>query len=532
MHDSAPQRNAPRWEFLALLLVMLLCGAIRWRLRDMPLERDEGEYGYAGQLILQGIPPYQIAYNMKLPGTYVAYAVMMAIFGQTAIGIRIGLLIVNALTILLIYALGKRLSGTLAGAVAGMSYGLLSVGPWVNGFAGHATHFVVVAATAGLLQLLKATEEQRDWKIFLAGVLLGLAFLMKQPGAAFGLFGALYLLSAGGWGKEKLQRSICRLLWFGAGVVLPFGVTCLVLWRAGVFAKFWFWTFSYAYQYGTNVSESEGWHYFVKNFSKASLSAVALWILAAVGLTSFLWSHKARGHVNFHLGLLFFSGLGVSAGLYFRGHYFILLLPAVSLLVGVAVSSAADLAEDGRRSLRCFAVAAFVIAFASSVYQEAWFFFRADPISASRYVYPEDPFAEAVEVGRYIQEHSSPSGRIAVLGSEPQIVFYSRRRSATGYLYGYSLTEEQKYAATMQKEAISEIASANPDYLVFAWDWEIRPRSERAIFAWADRYIAQNYALVGVMKVRDRLQFRSENEIRKTPGNLTGALFLFRRQAP
>jgi len=34
-----------------------------------------GEYAYAGQLILQGVPPYKEAYNMKLPGTYAAYAV-------------------------------------------------------------------------------------------------------------------------------------------------------------------------------------------------------------------------------------------------------------------------------------------------------------------------------------------------------------------------------------------------------------------------------------------------------------------------
>jgi len=44
-----------------------------------------------------------------------------------------------------------------------------------------------------------------------------------------------------------------------------------------------------------------------------------------------------------------------------------------------------------------------------------------------------------------------------VLGSEPQIYFYSGRRSATGYLYMYSLTEEQKYALRMQKEMIGEI---------------------------------------------------------------------------
>lgn len=528
--EPAP-RTVLRWDLLVLLLVILLCAAIRWRLRDMPLERDEGEYGYAGQLILQGVPPYQIAYNMKLPGTYAAYAVLMAIFGQTAVGIRIGLLVVNALTILLVYALGTRLSGRLAGTVAAASYGVLSLGPWVNGFAGHATHFVVLAATAGLWLLLKAIDEQRDWEILGAGVLLGLAFVMKQPGASFAMFGGLYLLKAEGWGVPDLPRALRRVVWFGAGAALPFGITCLVLWRAGVFAKFWFWTFSYAYQYGTNLSASEGWGLFVKNFPKASLSAIALWLLAVLGLTSLLWSRKARTHADFLLGLLFFSGLAVSAGLYFRRHYFILLLPAVSLFIGLAVSSATDLAEQGKRSvLRHVAVAVFVIAFAASLFQEQYFFFRADPIAASRYVYPDDPFAESVKVGAYIQEHTPPSARIAVLGSEPQIMFYSRRRSVTGYLYGYSLTEEQKYAATMQKEAISEIEAAHPEYLVFAWDWEIRPRSERAIFNWADQYIAQNYALVGVMRVRDGLQLRSEDEVRRTPGHLWAALFLFRRK--
>ena len=66
------------WHFVILLAVITFFGAIRWRLLDMPLERDEGEYAYAGQLMWQGIPPYQLAYNMKLPGTYAAYDAILA----------------------------------------------------------------------------------------------------------------------------------------------------------------------------------------------------------------------------------------------------------------------------------------------------------------------------------------------------------------------------------------------------------------------------------------------------------------------
>ena len=63
--------------------VILFFSLIRFRLRDVPLERDEGEYAYAGQLMLQGVPPYSLAYNMKLPGTYAVYAAILAVFGQT-----------------------------------------------------------------------------------------------------------------------------------------------------------------------------------------------------------------------------------------------------------------------------------------------------------------------------------------------------------------------------------------------------------------------------------------------------------------
>jgi hypothetical protein len=48
-------RQAAWW---ALILIVLLTGGMRFRLLDVPLERDEGEYAYGGQLILQGLPSY------------------------------------------------------------------------------------------------------------------------------------------------------------------------------------------------------------------------------------------------------------------------------------------------------------------------------------------------------------------------------------------------------------------------------------------------------------------------------------------
>src|SRR5437764_8753260 len=97
----------PSYVAYALLtLILLLTCAIRIHLRNIPLERDEGEYAYAGQLMLQGMPPYKLAYNMKLPGTYAAYALIMAVFGQTGFSIHVGLILVNSVTTVMIHNMG------------------------------------------------------------------------------------------------------------------------------------------------------------------------------------------------------------------------------------------------------------------------------------------------------------------------------------------------------------------------------------------------------------------------------------------
>jgi len=460
----------------------------------------------------------------------------MAIFGQTEAGIRIGFLLINAATILLVFALGKRLFGTTAAVVSSASYALLSVGPRVDGFAGHATHLVALAALAGLWLLLKGTEKRGNWWIFTAGLLLGTAIVMKQPGAVFAVFGGLYLLTAEGWGIRKMRESIPRLAWFGAGVILPFGLTCLVLWRAGVFAKFWFWTFAYAYQYGTNRSAAEGWNFLAAILPSIVLPDVGLWLLAGVGLSAFLWSRKGQAHAKFLVGLLLFSCIGLSAGLYFRRHYFILVLPALSLLVGFAITATAELLEQRfpGKSMRSLPILAFLGMLALSFYHHAYFLFRADPVSASQLAYWPDPFPETRRIARYLGQHASPGAKVAVLGSEPQIFFYSGLRSATGYIYMYSLTERQKYALRMQLEAIAEIEAAQPEYLVYVRDWVVWPESERTIFNWAEKYIDNHYERVAVVKVEGGPQSGNGGQFvgRTNEDEEDGTSYVFRRISP
>ena len=131
---------------------------------------------------------------MKLPGTYAAYAAILALFGQTPAAVHWGLILINSATTVLVYLLGARLSGRLAGVVACACFALLSAGQAVLGISAHATHFVILPALAGILVLLRAMENRHLRLYLISGILVGLAFLMKQPGIFLALFAGGYLV--------------------------------------------------------------------------------------------------------------------------------------------------------------------------------------------------------------------------------------------------------------------------------------------------------------------------------------------------
>jgi Dolichyl-phosphate-mannose-protein mannosyltransferase len=499
--DGKPLRLG--WRILAVIVFGVVI-AIRIRLLGIPLERDEGEYAYAGQLILQGIPPYKLAYNMKFPGTYAAYAVIMSIFGQTVIGIHLGLLLVNAATVVLIFFLGRQLMNSTLGLAAAMSYAVLSVSTSVLGFAGHATHFVLLPVLGGTLLLFNSTDRQALGRLFASGLLFGIGLLMKQPAVFFVLFGMTYLVSSNLHRRARAKKIVVLGLTFSAGVILPLGITCLLLWQMGVFDRFWFWTIDYARQYGSLIPFSLAPQIFAYTTREVVLAGWPIWMLAGIGLVAGLWESRTRSLAILLLGFLFFAVLALCPGFYFRLHYFVLVLPAVSLLAGVAVSRLSSLIVSRGMLTRFFCFLVLGTALAWPIITERKFFFQAFPADASRMIYPESPFAESIRIGEYLREQTSRSDTIAVLGSEPQIYFYSNRHSASGYIYTYGLMEAQKYAPQMQQEMIREIERAHAKFLIFVVmsdSWLQRPESEQTIFTWANEYTAQNYAVAGFVNM-------------------------------
>jgi hypothetical protein len=180
-------------------------------------------------------------------------------------------------------------------------------------------------------------------------------------------------------------------------------------------------------------------------------------------------------------------------------------------------------------------LALVALACAQTVYAQKDVYFRMSPGQVSRSLYGLNPFPESLEVARYIENHTGPGDRLAVFGSEPQIFFYSGRRSATGHIYMYGLMERHPFARRMQEEMIREIEASRPAYVVWVkvpTSWLESRESEGLLFDWASRYISANYEMVGqvVLVGVDQTEILWDAAAAKAPLGEATMLLVLRRK--
>jgi hypothetical protein len=524
------------WSYSPLLLlglILILTALLRVRMLSVPLERDEGEYAYFAQLILDGHPPYEYAYTMKLPGICYSYAAGMAIFGEGIAGVHTAFLFVNLVTIVLIFLLARDLAGSFAGIAAAVCYAVLSADAGMLGFHAHATHYVVLFAILGALLLERATQRKSNLLFSLSGLAMGMAFLMKQHGMFFIVFGLLWTAFVGYKTREEIKSWVTRTLLFGLGGVIPYAAVCLVMWLYGVFPKFWFWTFTYARAYTGEINLHEARIALTSNLREVLHGPFWLWCLGAASLVGLLMFRRTRQEHTFVFLFAICGAAAVSPGLYFRTHYFVLFLPALALAVGIGLAELHQRINQRKLWLRVAPSVVLLLAVGTSLYRGRTYFFKLSPIEEVRFNYGNNPFPEAIQIGKYLREHTKPADRISILGSEPEILFYAHRISATGHIYVYGLMEPQPYARAMQHEFIEEIERLLPEFVVFvplnsSWLWN--PHSIPDLWQWIPQFLAAHYDRVGVVNIEgDRTSFFWDEDAQHavpTPAHV----FVFRRR--
>ena len=496
------------WDTLSLFVILLIITKLRFPFLEIPLERDEGAYAYMAQLLLEGVPPYTQAYSLYFPGVFIIYALTFLILGQTIFAIHFCLLVATLITIVIIFLIGKKLFDPLTGIISGATFGLLGLNPYAQGLFSHGEPFTMLFICSGVYLLLLSIDSEKKILFLWSGLFFGLGLLIKQNVFVFIGLPIVYLC----WSllkKPRLKRKfyLDAIFYFTFGYFIPLAVFFIFCLITGSLEQMFFWTFIMPTEMTPPISISRAVYQFKILTLPIIKSSPLFFGVAAIGLLSPLWDKSSRLAVLFIVIFLVFSFFTMSLVFYFRAHYFLCLFPATALLTGVGFYSMNNLIKKiSLRRINPIITAVFVFIFFSySIFDQRKFFFQTKPETVSRIIYGNNPFPESLVIADYIKEHSSPSDKIAILGSEPQILFYADRISASKHIFMYYLMGNHLHALSMQKEAMADIELTKPPILinvVIPTSWLFQNDSKSMLFHWLDGFVLKNYKLAGVVEIQ------------------------------
>jgi hypothetical protein len=427
------------------------------------------------------------------------------------VGIHTGLLLINAGSAFFLYLLYKRWTNSNSKAIIASSvFAILAINPAVLGFAAHATHFVLFFSLAGLVMLYRAFSPSKLLHYTFSGLMFGFAVLMKQPAVFFVLFGII-LIARQYFNKSFKTKDLTKYSTvFITELLIPLILLVIILKIGGTFDRFWFWTIQYGMQYISIASLHQGIELFRLTFINIFSQSYLFWILAAAGLF-LLAINNLRKYGVIEIILFFaFSFMSIVPGLYFRKHYFIMLLPSVSILVVEGLFNLKN-----KIKLKSYSDNILIMAFAAimlwTIISNSPYYLSDSPELVVKKIYGANPFNESIPISEFIESHTNPDDRIQVLGSEPQIYFYSHRMAASGYIYMYGLMESQKFSSLMQQELINDLARINPKIIIFCHikdSWLVQSKSDEHLQNWSNYFINKYYNLVGVVDIGEETKYK------------------------
>jgi hypothetical protein len=269
------------------------------------------------------------------------------------------------------------------------------------------------------------------------------------------------------WLAKQRGKPFLRLS-YAIGWLAPYALVCLLMWLNGSFELFWLWTVKYAAAHSRSISQMFPTLHGVWTVIPPRLCIVAVVLPVAV---LFIWVQRdiLLWKRLFVLCLALCGAAAVTAGFYYYLHYFIMLVPAIALAVAFAVTEM----TKGLRTraapqwLTFVPIVAVTIAILFTIVSlwDYLFVNSPDTIVATRYV--GNPFVQTRKIAEYLRTHCEPGARIAVLQSEPEIFFYTHRRSATPYIYAYDMTAPGSARFEIEDNFKRDLVASNPDYIVF-----------------------------------------------------------------
>ncbi|MDQ6654546.1 MAG: glycosyltransferase family 39 protein [Verrucomicrobiota bacterium] len=420
-----------RWAVLAIVLLTVVT-RLPSLLHPQPID-DEDVYSVVGNVIADGGRPYVDAVERKPPLLFWTYAAITKVAGEYNWKALHAIALAWTLaTMAGLYVIGKNLFSRDAGLIAALLYSIFQ--PWAE-FRNLACNGELLMnlplVWAWAIGLRRSSSRSRP-ELFVAGALLCVGFLLKQPAAIAAVPLGIYLLLPAYRASRKLSwlQSLLQAALLTAGFFATLGGVALVLQEQGILREAFFWTITgHAVPH---VFWTKGVLHTLA-FVGACMPLLIGAIMASRRAQSEIWREKTAERSAL-VGLLAASIIGTASGARFYPHYYIQLIPPLALLAAPFFSRLwAGKIEASSWLLR-------------PRITYAWLALTVVGFSISHWL-GLAPLRATSETGRYLREHSAPNERIFVWGQAPRIYCEAQRPPAcryvvtfplTGYVFGWS----------------------------------------------------------------------------------------------
>ena len=223
-----------------------------------PMGNDQATYGLIGDALLHGQKLYRDVWDMKPPGIFWTYAVMVKLFGTVMWSVGVADILWLLAISWCIFRFAERDLGTAVAVIAVVVHAMWHCRAGAL-YAAQPENFLTLLVLAAYV-LVK--REGRRWlgRQFLAGLLLGAAFWMKYNAVAL----LPFVLLAPWLDRDQLDARPLRLrlalpwrTWLAGASMVVLGAMAVVMaglayfWRAGLWSAFAHDHFEVASRYGS-----------------------------------------------------------------------------------------------------------------------------------------------------------------------------------------------------------------------------------------------------------------------------------------
>ncbi|HKP84803.1 MAG TPA: glycosyltransferase family 39 protein [Blastocatellia bacterium] len=342
------------WAFAAIFFLNLLLRV--FYLRYDFVNGDEGVRALTATRLLEGARLYADVVTDKPPGATLFYAAVFALFGRSMKAVHLAAAVWNFATSIVIYLTAALVYGKRVGLWAALLFVYFSTNYFTQDMMAANTELLMVLPyTAAFYFFMKASRGQSMALLIAAGLMTGVAAMFKQVGVlALLFFGLNELFEAyndrvsfrANWTKRS-AAGLARLSLVALSFALV--IAAFVFWLLGMGALADFWRNSVEINMLYVDAELTGsWlRFMVGRGLGYVLFNLTLWSLAAWTVVRSIKAvrhstKRGNAQAHFNLSVALWATIGLASVLIggrFLGHYFITILPALSLLAAPGIET-------------------------------------------------------------------------------------------------------------------------------------------------------------------------------------------------